>query len=123
GPVVEGDNDAPYCCSGCRAAHALVVDLGLSDYYRMRTEPGTPGAMEERAFTWLEPLVAAAEQGARDGIAHLALDVQNLRCAACVWLLERLFQAREGGVKVEVNPGAGMLALYWRAGAFDVIGY
>lgn len=123
GPVREGDADAPFCCAGCRAAHALVLDLGLGDYYRLRTEASVPASMEERAFTWLEPLVEAATEGARDGVAHLALDVQNIRCAACVWLLERLFHAREGAMRIVVNPGRGTLDLYCRAGVFPVAEY
>lgn len=123
GAVRAEDADAPFCCSGCRAAHALVHDLGLSDYYRLRTEATVPASTEEHAFTWLEPLVEAATRGAKDGIAHLALDVQNIRCAACVWLLEKLFHAREGAVRIVVNPGRGTLDLYWRAGVFPVAEY
>jgi Cu2+-exporting ATPase len=53
---------------------------------------------------------------------HVALDVQGLHCAACVWVIDELFRRREGAAEVVVNPGAGTLDLTVRRG-FDLRAY
>uniref|UniRef100_UPI003D0CFBBA heavy metal translocating P-type ATPase metal-binding domain-containing protein n=1 Tax=Shewanella sp. TaxID=50422 RepID=UPI003D0CFBBA len=31
----------PMCCPGCQAVSAAIIDAGLTNYYKYRTEPGS----------------------------------------------------------------------------------
>lgn len=75
---------------------------------------------EERDWSWLGALASEAE---KETSPHLRLDLQGLTCLACVWLIERIFQRRAGGVSIRVDSGLGMLEMSWERGAFDVVDF
>ena len=41
----------------------------------------------------------------RTGVCRLDVDVQGIRCSACVWLLRELFMRQDGALDAVVNPG------------------
>ena len=43
------------CCNGCRAVAEWIGELGLADYYRLRTEFGRPGARPRRVDARMRP--------------------------------------------------------------------
>ncbi len=108
----------PYCCVGCKAAHALVESIGLSNFYALRgmtrlSAVGNRGEKRERL--WLIPVLEQAEQKAGGAdLVPVRLDVQGLECAACVWLLEKLFLKKPGAARIEVNPAIGRIELCYR---------
>jgi Cu2+-exporting ATPase len=101
---------AEFCCAGCATVFELLHREGLSRYYDLRARAGsapvTPPAAEHK---WLE--LAAADLAARAEPARLVLDIQGLRCAACVWLVDELFRRTQGGLRCVVNPALGVLEL------------
>ncbi len=117
-PLPPGE--ATFCCSGCRAARALIEEAHLERYYDLRGGPGVvvPAAPAQEEI-WLE---ACQEQlrGSGDEVTRLELDVQGLHCAACVWVVEQLFERKEGACGVVVNPGAGKVAMTIRPRSFDL---
>lgn len=118
GPA-EGSASAPYCCTGCRAAHELIQQAGLSRFYDLLGEQrlALPSASsDEGSRSFLPPLIEAAEAGARDGAARLALDLSGLQCAACVWLIERLFLRIPGALAITINPALGRAEIVFTAG-------
>src|SRR4051812_46532666 len=78
------DDDARFCCAGCRAAHSLIVGAGLGDYYRLAPAPGvTPGRISSESW---DDLVRPRA----DGASEITWHVGGMHCAACIWILERL---------------------------------
>lgn len=110
-----------FCCDGCARVHALLHEQGLDRYYDLRGERGAPPAeLRGGGMAWLDPLLGAPR---RDGGARaLALGVQGVHCAACVWLLRELFLRRPGALEARVNPAAGTAELTFAAGC-DVRAY
>ncbi len=105
-----GVDASGFCCAGCRRVYETLQSSGLSRYYELRDEPGVPvGAPTERDTHWLEPIEARLE-GA-EGLERVQLDIQGVHCAACVWLVESLFNREEGGARCVVNPGRGTVEL------------
>jgi len=91
-PVVSDHADTQvFCCTGCRAAHAMITGCGLQDYYRLRTAiVGRPG---DPAGTVAYDSAAFSERHVRlrsDGLAEIAWFVEGIHCTACLWLLEHL---------------------------------
>ena len=99
----------PMCCAGCQAVAQTIVDAGLGEYYRVRTE--LPARADDRVPSILEQARAyerpaltraytrSAGVGARE--THLMLD--GIECAACAWLVERTLIAQPGVLEAEVN--------------------
>lgn len=104
---------AGFCCTGCAAVHALIRDNGLERFYDLQRESAGPVCLPQRAddLAWLEPLLTKARAGARKDLVSLDLDLQGLRCAACVWLLSELFKRQPGGVEAVINPALGRVTL------------
>lgn len=98
-----------FCCVGCGAVHRLLNDSGLARYYDLRGDSGTPVTVSPtRDLKWLDAMESSL--AASKGCTRVEFDVQGMRCAACVWLLEELFTRQAGGLDVVVNPGVGRVS-------------
>ncbi len=127
------------CCQGCRAAAQWIEQLGLGDYYRLRER--SPGRLRGggdgragKAFlgstSAIPPASSGEDRGAfpglglerhvvralDGGLAEVMLLVDGLRCAACVWLIERAVGALPGVASVQVNPTARRARIVFDAG-------
>ena len=91
-----------FCCQGCRGAYRIITGAGLGDFYKKRDwqEPGLPqGAFETQyTDTYLEHFVRLKE-----GKAEISLLLEGIRCAACVWLIERVLARLNGVLDIRVN--------------------
>ena len=119
-PVSASAPAAPYCCTGCQAAHALIGEAGLGRFYALLDGQRLAAPRSDRRGgddpAWLQPLLRDAEDAARDGTARLTLDLQGMQCAACVWLIERLFRRIPGALAITVNPALGRAEIFFAAG-------
>jgi Cu2+-exporting ATPase len=106
------------CCQGCKAAAEWIEQLGLADYYALRTAPAQRPAADTGNVAheaW------AGEDNARhvirdlgQGLRESLLLVGDIRCTACVWLIERSLGATRGVVSVQVNAVAQRARVIWR---------
>jgi Cu2+-exporting ATPase len=108
----------PFCCAGCRTVHDLIRGSGLERFYDLRSGAIVPPAGDRPdSFAWVERLTSA---DCPAGIRGLALDVQGVHCAACVWLLQELFARTPGAVHLRVNPAAGTAEVTWSPAGGDL---
>jgi Cu2+-exporting ATPase len=96
----------------------LIRDEGLETFYALKDKvtPPADGALEPaRDFGWLVEAAQAAEAAAaRDGrVAELELGAQGMSCAACGWLIERLYKRRPGAGEIEASAETGRVRLRW----------
>ncbi len=116
--------ESGFCCAGCSYVHRLVHEHGLAGYYRIKdtvTAPVDPVVFQPRDYAWLE--VAQAEAEKSGGVPGLALSLQGISCAGCVWLIERLFQQQPGARDIMVNPQFGQMRLTWIPGQCSLAGF
>ncbi|HEX6559394.1 MAG TPA: heavy metal translocating P-type ATPase metal-binding domain-containing protein [Longimicrobiales bacterium] len=107
GTPVEAAADA-YCCSGCALAAAIIRGAGLEQYYQERTAYAP--RPEPLCADWSAiPVVQLA-----DGSCETRLVVDNVRCASCVWLIERVLEACPGVEHVTVSYATGRTLIRWR---------
>ena len=110
-PVAGG---AAFCCTGCEVVHGAIAEHGLDQFYALR-EASAParttahdyGELGDPAFQRVHVQVDAA------GTAHTALYLEDLRCTACVWLVERAPQCIPGVADVRVDLGRGRADVAW----------
>ena len=93
------------CCPGCAAAAQAIADAGCDDYYASRADFGA--RMADRDAAKLELFDDAGNAG--EG----AFSVEGIRCAACVWLIERRVAALPGVLEATLNVSTARLRVRW----------
>jgi len=101
----------PVCCHGCRAVAEWIGDLGLSDYYRLRSEPSSrapdPDDLAMTAAAVARPeLSRHVVRTLADGSSEAIVILEGVRCTACCWLIERALEQLAGIREVGINATA-----------------
>jgi len=119
--VKIADIDRPMCCPGCEAVAQAIVDNGLSDYYLTRNA-FSPTADDKSlvpeelklydAPEVLERFVGPDDENAE--ICEAVFSVDDIRCAACVWLIERRLGAVKGVQTLNLNVATERLHVRWQ---------
>jgi len=124
GVEIDGVSQA-MCCPGCAAVAQAIVEHGMSDYYRSRS--GYAATADQAAL--LPPQLrlydgadATEKYRAADGMLEATLSVDGLRCAACVWLIERRLRQVPGVVAADMNVATGRLFVRWDPGQCQLSG-
>ncbi len=115
----EGETKAA-CCRGCQAVAQTIIDSGQGAYYHHRTAlPATPQQAEaELAQLGLYDLPEIQESFVRveaENVREAALILENIVCAACIWLNERHIAALPGVLSVEINYATRRARVRWDA--------
>jgi len=105
-PVVGAET---FCCSGCRTAHDILVGAGLDRYYALAAGAVLTARPTGQSYQELDdPGFVAHHAVAREGgLLEIALLLENVHCAACVWLTERLPHVIAGVHEVRLDVGRG----------------
>lgn len=106
----------PMCCPGCAAVAQSIVDTGFSDYYRTRTAFSANGAdaalvPAELALYDEDPALALPAAGQQ--VCEAVFSIESIRCAACVWLIERRLARLAGIASAQVNVATERLHVRW----------
>ena len=106
------------CCRGCQAVASAIVDGGLTDFYRYRTEKSPqaqdliPAQLNEFELYDRDDLQKSFVQQVGDA-REASLILEGIVCAACVWLNERHVQALPGVLDFSVNYSNHRARLRW----------
>ncbi len=123
------------CCPGCAAVAQGIVDAGFADYYTTRSEFGATGAAQsllppQLALYDADTRLTAVAPGASG--CEAVFSVEAIRCAACVWLIERHLARLPGVQAADMNVATERLHVKWDGaqskpsdivGALRAIGY
>lgn len=104
------------CCMGCQLAAQSIVEAGLEQYYLDRSEINRTASLPTQ-LTRLEIYdhdeIKSQFVYAQDGLSVAELSVNNLRCAACTWLIESRLDELEGISKCQVNLTNQRMRVIW----------
>ena len=109
----------PMCCMGCQSVAVAIVENGLEDYYKHRTElPKTPEDLVPEVLRQLalydHPEVQKSFVLTSEGQQKEAsLILEGITCAACVWLNERHLKQLKGVISVAVNYSSQRARVIW----------
>lgn len=108
----------PMCCYGCQAVAQSIVNSGMDDFYKYRTEK--PKRPEEVVPEFLQQLKAydnpavqkhfVAEQG---DVREVSLILEGIVCAACIWLNEKHLNALPGVISATINYSNNRARVRW----------
>jgi Cu2+-exporting ATPase len=104
--VIKGE-PRTMCCPGCAVAAQAIFDAGLDGYYDSRTE----FAPRQEQVSEDGPALRLYDAMGLDGDA--VFTVEGLRCAACVWLIERRVAALPGVESAVLNVATERLHVRW----------
>ena len=115
--VIESTSQ-PMCCVGCQSVAQTIVDNGLEEYYRFRTEPAQKG--EQLIPEQLQRNKLLDDNALQDefsyqteGFRETILTVDGISCAACAWLIEMQLSKVDGLINVNVNATTQRATLRW----------
>ena len=116
--TIFGQSEA-MCCRGCQSVASSIVENGLEDYYKHRTE--LPKTAEDLVPDTLRQLTLydhpeVQKSFVLDGEGddkEASLILEGITCAACVWLNERHLSQLEGVRSVHVNYGSQRARVRW----------
>ena len=113
------DEEQVMCCPGCQAVSAAIIDAGLTNYYKYRTEPGSkqnalvPEQLSSfSAFDLPEVQQDFVHQSSN--ISSVSLSIDGITCAACAWLIEHKLKHVNGIVKIQVNTTTERALVSWQ---------
>lgn len=94
-------DEKPFCCSGCKTAFQILDDSGLCNYYELDENPGInlKNTKHRARFDYLEDeeVINRISDFRNANKLSLTLNIPNIHCTSCVWLLENL-QKLDGGI-------------------------
>lgn len=101
--VTFNDTERAFCCHGCAAAAQLIDALDLQSFYEYRNtcefDSAAPVRRVSLGLEDFQPALSRSTEGAQT----LRLLIPDIRCVACVWLLEQVLGRQEGVQDVQVN--------------------
>lgn len=106
------------CCPGCQAVAEAIVDNGLEDYYRFRTESGIKGealnsSIEQQLGMYDLPELQGDFVVDDGDFKSIQLTIEGINCAACGWLIEKQITKLVGIKKVSVNVASRRAYVEW----------
>ncbi|MBM4187758.1 MAG: heavy metal translocating P-type ATPase [Gemmatimonadetes bacterium] len=110
--------DGPFCCAGCRTAWQVIHAAGLGEYYASgdrRLAAVTPSGRryDEYDHPSFESLYGTTLP---DGTREIALYLDRVHCASCVWLVERVPLAVPGALAAELDVPRSLATIRWNPG-------
>lgn len=116
-----------FCCAGCQAVADTIINNGLADYYRFRTEAAAkvtalPDELANQLANFDQPDVLADISRQHGDLTELELSLSGMSCAACAWLIEKQLKKLPDIVKVTVNASTQRASVSWDSNKLPLSG-
>ncbi|MEN3809980.1 heavy metal translocating P-type ATPase metal-binding domain-containing protein, partial [Chromobacterium piscinae] len=121
-PILYRQREEPACCAGCQAVASTIIESGLSDYYKHRTEGAAraealPQALLEQIKLYdSEELQRSFVRVEAENVREAALILEGITCAACIWLNEQHIRRLPGVLGVDINYTTQRARVRWDNG-------
>ena len=108
-----------FCCHGCHAVCKAIIDAGLDDYYRHRTDAAVSASREFVPDFLKQVELFDRPEIQQDFVIHVgdtreaALLLDNIRCPACLWLNERHLRSLPGVLDVHIDDATQRARVRW----------
>ena len=108
----------PLCCAGCQAVAQVIVDNGLTSYYRHRSamparEEAVPRRLRDMAAYAIPEVERALVREAGGDARVASLLLEGITCAACVWLIEQRIARLPGVLGIDINYATRRAQVRW----------
>ena len=104
-PIVE--DQKAFCCQGCKQVYLLLNENNLCNYYNLDDSPGikAKGKFTDGRFGYLDDPTTIQQllQFSSDQKNLVTLQLPQMHCASCVFLLENLHRIDPGIIHSQTN--------------------
>jgi Cu2+-exporting ATPase len=114
-PVPAGRR-SEFCCAGCEVVYGAIAEHGLDQFYALRdvTAPAPAHTTEHDYAELGDPAFERLHvRSGPDGKARTSFYLEDLRCTACVWLVESAPRCLAGVADVRVDLGRSRADVVW----------
>ena len=114
--VMIHDEEHLFCCKGCQGIFHLLKDEGLDTFYDKvgDTKLSPPTEQFEDSSNFNAPAFYERFVKTNDeGFCEVALVIEGIHCAACVWLNEKALDKMDGVVSVHINFTTNKAQIVW----------
>jgi Cu2+-exporting ATPase len=107
--LAVGGKSLYFCCTGCRAIYELIHSDGLESFYTRRQgwQAGAPQVQN------IDVSLFDVKSQKDDHHLRLEFAVGGIRCASCVWLIEKAIGKMAGVIEINVNYATHKANLHW----------
>ncbi len=105
-----------FCCHGCKGIYKLIHGEGLDRFYKERKWKETGIKFENIEIKLFEDHIRDFEDRKQK---EIDIYIDNIRCASCVWLNEKILNRTEGIEYARVNYATHRARIRWDP---DIIG-
>lgn len=107
-----------FCCHGCQLACKTIVENGFEEFYRHRDSEGGLNAQVlpdilKNLSLYDRPEVQKSFVKQSGKQAQASLILENIRCAACLWLNEQHLRALPGIIDVQLDYTSHQASVTW----------
>lgn len=98
--------DKNFCCQGCQLVYEILSENGLKDYYRLEQKPGISQKRRKNStldYLDNQELVQQLLEYRDDKMSKITLQIPQIHCSSCIWLLENLYQLQPAVLSSRVN--------------------
>ncbi len=105
-----------FCCPGCQSVYHIIKDGGFESFYRKRRDfkPGPVSIVRVSDDTFIDDVIVY------DDYSEIEFIATNIRCAACIWLIENYLAKLKGVLYVRVNYATHKVRLRWDKNQIDL---
>ncbi len=115
---VQGETHQ-FCCQGCKAVCEAIVASGNEKYYEYRDQADSPGGVPDLEQVLDKLLLFDKPEIQKDFVRHLKdgeeawLILENIHCAACLWLNERHIRGLDGVLDCQMDYTSQQARVRW----------
>ena len=98
-------DDKKFCCQGCQTVYEIFSQNDLCNYYEITQSPGATPQDIAGKYDFLDNLdiVSKMLDFDEDYTKIVTLDIPQIHCSSCIWILENLQKLNPGISKSVVN--------------------
>jgi P-type Cu+ transporter len=103
---VIAKDDKSFCCNGCLSVYEILKQYNLNLYYSLESSPGVkPAPVENHEWNFLlnEEVVESLIQYKDGNTSIVQIQIPEIHCSSCIWLLENIQKINAGILQSEVN--------------------
>ncbi len=114
--IVAG-KEKVFCCSGCNAVSRFINDETLEEFYIKRKGSWTPGPSEA---VDVDPSLFNETVRQSGTEAETDIVLEGIRCASCIWLIEKVLTRTTGVVTARANYATQRARVKWNTTRTDL---
>lgn len=114
---IKGQRRA-FCCKGCQGVYRVLSDEDLLEFYERREGDWIKGPPSGEKVHDTSIFRKDIIEG--NGISEIDIAIDGIRCASCVWLIERFLGKIKGIEYVRINYATHRARIRWRNDKTDI---